>query len=293
MLKVYTDFEEVKKLSEKEGIKKTIKQLYLNVKKLKKNLNSNDVQDIYDSYYSNFLDNHIAVREINGFKIHRYSQLIFEYLEKQESKNKRILDFGCGAGNIALALNSIGYHVHGIDFSEHVLKIAKSKSEQIQNKTSEILFNNDDYFSLDKTYDYILFGDVIEHISKIELEKVFIKATELLSGHGEILINTPNGRADAYGNNIFWSALTKFYRRFDRSENTINPSEIDLRHAYYTQTHINVMYPCELRSLLRKTGFKKSTFIFFNDSSVFMGRLLNIFGISSDMTIIAQKNKQV
>jgi 2-polyprenyl-3-methyl-5-hydroxy-6-metoxy-1,4-benzoquinol methylase len=290
MLKVYTDFEEVKRLSDKEGIKKTIKHLYLNIKILKKNLNSNDVQDIYDSYYSNFLDNHDAVREINGFKIHRYSQHIFEYLEMQENKNKRILDFGCGAGNIALALNSIGYHVHGIDFSDHVLKIAQSKTEQLKNKTSEIIFNNDDFFKLHKTYDYIIFGDVIEHISKSELEKVFIKATELLSESGEILINTPNARADAYGKNIFWATLTKFYRSFDSSESRKNPSEVDLRHAYYTQTHINVMYPCELKLLLRKTGFKKSHFIFFNDSTVFMGKLLNWFGISSDMTIIAQKN---
>ena len=214
MQKVYTDFEEVRKLSEKEGIKKTIKHLYLNVKKLKKNLNSNDLQDIYDAYYSKFLNNHISVREVNGFRIHRYSINMFEYLEKQSSKNKRILDFGCGAGNLDLALNSIGYHVHGIDFSDHVLKIARSKIVQIKNNASEIIFNNDDYFKLDKPYDYIIFGDVIEHISKRELENVLIKANELLSDGGEILINTPNGRADAYGNNLFWSALTKFYSSF-------------------------------------------------------------------------------
>ena len=131
---------------------------------------------------------------------------------------------------------------------------------------------------------------ISKNAGKNELEKILIKATELLSDHGEILINTPNARADAYGNNLFWSALTKFYRSFSRSENTINPSEIDLRHAYYTQTHINVMYPCELRSLLRKTGFKQNHFIFFNDSNILLGKLLNWLGISSDMTIIAQKN---
>jgi 2-polyprenyl-3-methyl-5-hydroxy-6-metoxy-1,4-benzoquinol methylase len=290
MLKLYTDFEEVRQVSEKLGVKKTIELLYLNVKKLKKNLNSNDLQNIYDLYYSDFLDNHAPVREINGFKIHRYSQKIFEYLEKHESKNKWILDFGCGAGNMALALNSIGYHVHGIDFSEHVLKIARSKTDQISNKTSEIIFSNDDYFSLTKSYDYIIFGDVIEHISRIELEKGLRKANELLSKGGEVLINTPNARVDPYGNNIFWTTLSKIYRSIDTSEGRVNPSETDLRHAYYTQTHINVMYPAELRSLLKKTGFSKSNFIFYNDKPVALDGLLSGLGISTDMTIIAQKS---
>jgi 2-polyprenyl-3-methyl-5-hydroxy-6-metoxy-1,4-benzoquinol methylase len=288
MFKVYTDFNEVKELSQQIGIKGTIKLLYQNIKKLKKTLNSNDLVNIYDSYYSEFLNNHKAVREINGFKVHVYNQIIFEYIEKKEQSGKTILDFGCGAGDLSLALNSIGYSVHGIDLSEHVLNIARSKIKAGKSNAS-IIFDNEDYFSLSNTYDYILFGDVIEHLSKNELEKILNKAFVLLAPGGEILINTPNGRVDAYGNNLFWSMISKLYRLTDKSEYRIHPTETDLSNAYYSQTHINVMYPHEIRSLLKKCGFHKQVFKFYNNKMVKMEKLLTYLGISTDMTIIALK----
>ena len=66
----------------------------------------------------------------------RYAELNFDdtsnllYVDKflsYLSKNAKILDTGCGAGNLVKYILIKGYECEGIDLSEEMIKIAKDK----------------------------------------------------------------------------------------------------------------------------------------------------------------------
>ncbi|HOS48219.1 MAG TPA: methyltransferase domain-containing protein [Bacteroidia bacterium] len=53
---------------------------------------------------------------------------IADSIQEHCSPGARILDVGCGNGNIARGIGSLGYEVVGIDFSEDAIRYAKSKT---------------------------------------------------------------------------------------------------------------------------------------------------------------------
>ena len=72
------------------------------------------------------------------------------YIDKfLESLNgKEILDIGCGLGNLTNYMNEHGFNVIGIDLSDEMLKIAKSKYKHITFKKMDMREIN-----IDKQFD--------------------------------------------------------------------------------------------------------------------------------------------
>ena len=291
MIKIYDNFDEVKNIAEKNGIKKTIRLLFENIKKQKPTINSGDVKNVYDVEYLFFLDKHQQVKEINGFKINIYSQFFYTYFEGLKNKKTiTILDFGCGTGELSFALSSIGFNVHGIDFSEQAIAFANNK-KRINNLNLNPRFECIDYFLLTQKYDYIIFGDVVEHVSMNEFKNIIQKAKTLLNVNGKILINTPNGRVDPYGNKLFWVILSKLYHLIFDILNKLKNKKLttfDLKHAYYMQTHVNVMYPSQIKKVFHELDFKNVEIKFRHDKKILLGKLLSFLGISTDMSVIAE-----
>lgn len=290
MKKIYDNYEEVKKMAESTGIYNTIKFLFENVKKNKASLTSADVKNIYDQDYSQFLDCRTIAKTVNGINIYIYSRFIFDYLDKaHDKKGKQVLDFGCGTGELSIALSSIGYQVHGIDYSELSINYANNKKKE-KNFDNNPVFECVDFFSLTQKYDYIIFGDVVEHVSMSELNNIIKKAITLLHQRGIIIINTPNGRINPYGDELFWASLSKIYQytlKFKNKIRHIKPDEFNLKHAYYTQSHINVMYPHQLKTLLKNNGINRIAFYFLQDKNFPLSSLFSYLGISTDMAVIA------
>ena len=55
---------------------------------------------------------------------------IADAIQKNCKPGARILDVGCGNGNIARGIGSLGYTVVGIDFSADAIQYARSKNTQ-------------------------------------------------------------------------------------------------------------------------------------------------------------------
>jgi len=112
-------------------------------------------------------------------------------LEKELGLKKeqvRILDIGCGNGNIACPLASIGYNVTGIDENENAIKNAKQR-----NMFATAKFIKQDVLEADisNQFEVIIASEVLEHIKKPDsLLKV---VNQLLSDKGIFLISIPNG----------------------------------------------------------------------------------------------------
>ncbi len=100
----------------------------------------------------------------------------------------RILDVGCGNGNIARGIGSLGYQVLGIDFSQNAIRYASSK-----NTLSNVEFRvcSAEELTTEQQFDAVICSEVLEHLHEPHL---LVSTLEKVLRPGGILIATvPNG----------------------------------------------------------------------------------------------------
>jgi len=85
--------------------------------------------------------------------------------QRYNIKGKRILDFGCGCGELTVRMNCLGYQAYGVDIHEKHLELAKILAEEngvpkdifILNKANKLPFR-------DHEFDIVTMFSVLEHI---------------------------------------------------------------------------------------------------------------------------------
>lgn len=105
------------------------------------------------------------------------------------SKNKRILDIGCGDGSLMKVLvkkNSPSF-IYGIDISAKAIKHTRYKN--LKGKVINIQTKNFKKFLSSNKFDYIILTEVIEHIQNPEDILLLIKQTQ---PNAKIFVSIPN-----------------------------------------------------------------------------------------------------
>jgi 2-polyprenyl-3-methyl-5-hydroxy-6-metoxy-1,4-benzoquinol methylase len=106
-------------------------------------------------------------REIEG----RNPALIKEVFEP-----KRVLDMGCGPGNLMYFLHELGLDVHGVDASEHSRRLApESIAERISISTA-----TKTPFA-DNSFDLVICREVLEHLTVLEVAKAAAEMSRVTS----------------------------------------------------------------------------------------------------------------
>lgn len=85
-----------------------------------------------------------------------WTQTLEQVLSRVEFESDKVLDVGCGTGEMSLLLAEMGYHVTGIDLSYEMLAIARSKANA---RNLEVVFELGDAESLqfeDETFDVVI-----------------------------------------------------------------------------------------------------------------------------------------
>jgi len=145
-------------------------------------MRNHDLKKFYDGVYQ------------RGEKGH-YSKLLFggkiteekrEILKSMNWKGKRVLDVGCGTGELAFLIGSRGAkEVIGIDYSYSAIHIAKQSY-----KLPELVYKCMDVRNVTGQFDVITLVGILEHIDKPE--ELLIKAKRLLKKGGSIIVTCPN-----------------------------------------------------------------------------------------------------
>ena len=154
---------------------------------------SKDVRHLYTESY--FMENATGHDEFKSFE-GRFEQLIDKfrmilgYLDL--NKSLKLLDIGCGRGELVIYHSLNGGEATGVDFSDEAIKLARSKADELK-AGCKFQINSFENIEENVKYDRIISIDFIEHIAIEEGKTFFKKCYSLLNPGGRLLVYTfPN-----------------------------------------------------------------------------------------------------
>ena len=122
-------------------------------------------------------------------EVSRAMEFVLAYLtEKMGRPNFSFLDAGCGAGNILLIANAIGFNeLYGIELDDKTVKIANDLlSCAIDNSRFKIIKANLTKYSKYKNYDVIYYYQPMKHLSKfLDLLRKNVKVGTIIITNGD------------------------------------------------------------------------------------------------------------
>ncbi|MHA1718034.1 MAG: class I SAM-dependent methyltransferase [Promethearchaeota archaeon] len=138
---------------------------------------------------SNKIWNNLSEDYENQFYITEYILLPAVLNELNDAKGKSVLDVGCGTGYFSEILYRKGAHVIGLDSSEKMIEIAKTRNPEIKYVNGEAE-NLSEYIKyINKKFDYVIivmFFCCVDNRSNFE--KIFNEVKKVLKENGKIII---------------------------------------------------------------------------------------------------------
>jgi len=102
--------------------------------------------------------------------------------------NLRILDVGCGNGNISIPLASLGFEVTGVDVDSKSINKARMKNKFYN---AQFVTQNIYQFNTNNKFDIVICSEIIEHLSNPLLFLYNIR--KFLKRNGLLICTIPNG----------------------------------------------------------------------------------------------------
>lgn len=188
-----------------------------------------------DYQYRALHSGHPMQRFWHGGKLTMIDQLICSHLHA----GSRILEVGCGAGNLLLEAAVPGSYPVALDLSMQALTFVRSRLQEAMSAvqapggfacTQAI---GESLPLADATFDCVLMSEVIEHL---EVPEVSLReAVRILRRGGRLLITTPNYRS-------FWPLMEWAVDR------------LNMAPKMGGEQHISRFHPSSLRKLLTELG---------------------------------------
>jgi SAM-dependent methyltransferase len=147
----------------------------------------------------------------------------------------KMLEIGCGRGELLLGALNRGWSVHGIEMTEGFAKVASSKGIDIERSSVE------QSKSLNQTYDVILLAAILEHL--YDPIAILKKVHAALRPGGLVFIDVPNERS-------LTMRIGNCYMRLRGKDWTVNLSPT------FSPFHVVGFSPKSLAAALNSTGFR-------------------------------------
>lgn len=216
---------------------------------------------IYDKdYYLNTCCGYVEFNESQGKKIHPRIKYFADLLEIKPGL--RILDLGCGRGDLAIEAAKRGASSVGVDYSKDGIKIAnvllKKQSNKVlknakffQMNARKLKFNSD-------SFDSIIAIDVFEHLYKEELEIVLREIKRVLKPDGKLIVHTETNKIYLDYTHRFWSyPIDRFLIKINKLLTRKNYPQLpkDPRNEMHKKQHVNEPTYYYLKSLFQRHKF--------------------------------------
>lgn len=197
---------------------------------------------------------------------------IEKIIKKEDAKVQNILELACGTGNITIPLAKKNYDIAGIDISDEMLNVARTKAEK---QNIELVLLEQDISELDfdvTNLDCVLCAcDGFNYITYDEdLENVFSKTYELLKEEGIFIFDISSFYKlstilgdNMYGENrenisYMWQNYFDDEQNLVEMEFTFFVADEGGKFDKYEEVHLQRAYTEEeIIKILNKAGFSK------------------------------------
>lgn len=204
--------------------------------------------DRYDEVY--FLSACEGYREFISSEGRRLSRRLEQALAAAEiAPGMKVLDIGCGRGEILRHCTRLGAEAYGIDYSSVAVHIASELAEQ----DGEARVNLADAKVLpfrSAAFDRVLMLDLVEHLHPWELQRALSEARRVLRAQGRLIVHTaPNVWYDRYAYPVVrWvRTLMGEGHKYPKDPRAITPANLDV--------HVNEQSTLSLKRALRQADF--------------------------------------
>ncbi|HEY8490591.1 MAG TPA: class I SAM-dependent methyltransferase [Dehalococcoidia bacterium] len=185
-------------------------------------------------------------------------------------RGERVLDIGCGRGELLVQCALLGAHATGIDYAEAAVRLAAAAVAELEPALRDrVAVRQMDARRLefaDGAFDVVFMTDVVEHLYPEELDQAMAEVRRVLAPQGRLIVHTaPNG--------LFYGPVWRHYVRHVHRVVKLMAAAARVRSAgfrdlmfptgqepprspYELQMHVNEHSPGDLRRLLRRHGFR-------------------------------------
>lgn len=135
-------------------------------------------------------------KKSSGKKLHKRLELLLAKIDLK--KNMRVLDLGCGRGDITLYLAKHTKEAFGIDYSKDAIAVSqnvrKTFPPSIRKKTTFMQMDAKQLQFPDNFFDCVIAIDIFEHLYKDELEIAMKEIKRVLKPEGLLFVHTGTNR---------------------------------------------------------------------------------------------------
>lgn len=217
-----------------------------------------------EEYFLTAVEGHEQFRETGGRALS--PRLARALALAQPGPGQRLLDIGCGRGEVVRQSAGRGACAVGIDYAAAATKLARTAPGGAEGRWAVVRMDATQLAFPSEVFDVALMLDFVEHVYQADLERSFREAHRVLKPGGRLIIHTSPNRLFEdvvyrwYVRNVHRLALAAG-RRLRLTKSFFNPWVLPTeptppRNTFERQLHVNPQSAGSLRSALRRAGFR-------------------------------------
>src|SRR5919109_4357640 len=210
--------------------------------------------DLYtEEYFLKACEGYEEFSETQGQRLSRRLSAAFAVAAVQPGM--KVLDVGCGRGEILRHCARLGADAYGIDYAPVAVEMASkaaAEEQQAPGKTGVVQADAKRLPFADAYFDRALMFDVVEHLFPWELEQSLAEIRRVLKPNGAFIVHTaPNVWYDRYA-----YPLVRLVRRLmgQGAHYPRNPRALNV--SANVEVHVNEQSQWSLRRTLQSAGFR-------------------------------------
>ncbi|MEA2089060.1 MAG: methyltransferase domain-containing protein [Patescibacteria group bacterium] len=157
-------------------------------------------------------------------------------------KKDKILDLACGHGRHTIELKKRGFDIDGLDFSGHLLNVAKEKSKQ---ERLQINFYNQDIHNINLKVKYDKIFLFFSEFGLFDANKVLKNVSKILKINGLFLLDCDN---------VF--RLIQYLIKHPKAPYNFDFNNMELKEKQKNSPNIRYYVVPELKNFFQNNGFK-------------------------------------
>jgi len=205
------------------------------------------INGFYNSLYYEEAKHNFADKK-NRFNSYLIKNVLDIY---SPGESEKILDVGCGWGNISIELLKRGLNVIGLDYSEKAIEICKKTAKKLGLDDAGFICENATKTKFENmSFDVIYCADLVEHLYPDDFFALLGEAKRILKMGGKLIIYTPNPfhifeLLKRY--NIILKKDTSHvdYKTMDELKKSLSGNGFLVKKAYYIESHVPIINEIE------------------------------------------------